>query len=91
MSATAFIASKQQRYTDNNNNEENMNQRVPTSNNAKDKTDIFSEAASEPEKTDQIGDNHIKHAPASASQVNSSYEEYRAEIFGNKLRAARNR
>ena len=67
-----------------------MNQRVPTSTKeARDKTDMLSEASSKAEKANQIGGNYIEHAPVSAAK--DPYEEYRAEIFGNKLRAARNR
>ena len=65
-----------------------MNQSLPTSNNVtKDKTDTLNEASAKAEKAVQIDDNQV---PASASK-NNSYEEYRAEIFGNKLRAARHR
>lgn len=42
------------------------------------------------EKSDNITDNPTKHEPSSASEC-KSLEEYRAEVFGSKLRSARNK
>jgi hypothetical protein len=65
-----------------------MNQRTPTFNQTSiDQKDRLCEEAIA-EKSDNIDDTHTKHEPASASEY-KSLEEYRAEVFGNKLRSAR--
>lgn len=65
-----------------------MNQGNPTYNQASiDQKDRLREATVA-EKSDNIADNHTKKEPASASEY-KSLEEYRAEVFGNKLRSAR--
>jgi hypothetical protein len=67
-----------------------MNQRNPTFNHASvDQKDEFHEATMA-EKSDNITDNPTKHESSSASEY-KSLEEYRAEVFGNKLRSARNK
>lgn len=67
-----------------------MNQRIPTFNQASiDQKDKVREATMA-EKSDNINDNNTKPEPASALEY-KSVEEYRAEVFGNKLRSARNK
>ena len=66
-----------------------MDQRIPTLNHASINKDELCEA-SMAGKSDNISDENTKHEPAIASEY-KSLEEYRAEVFGNKLRSARTR
>ena len=67
-----------------------MNQRIPTYNYASmDQSDRLREETAV-DTSDNSSDDHTKHELANASEY-KSLEEYRAEVFGNKLRSARTR
>lgn len=66
-----------------------MDQRITTLNHASINKDELCEA-SMAGKSNNISGENTKHDPASASEY-KSLEEYRAEVFGNKLRSARNK
>ncbi len=67
-----------------------MDQRLPEFNHASiDKREALHEA-SMAEKAGNIGDPPAQHAPAGATETKSR-EEYLAQVFGNKLKAARHK
>jgi hypothetical protein len=68
-----------------------MNQRTPTFNHVSIvQRDEFHEATMA-EKSDNSSDDNTKRAPVISASEYRSLEEYRAEVFGNKLISARNK